>query len=390
MKTRDEITAARKRRRRKYQLRRLLVFVIAIAVALGIILLISRVDMFTFRGIGDFFQTTFAKRPGYPVLLDGSKPLRVVPISNANAVLTDSELIVKGNGGGELLRSSHSFQSPDIRGAGSRILLFDRGNRSFSVYNRTGMLFSDESEYSIISADIASDGTVIILTRGDSSMSQIKVLTGSNYTTLFTWFGAKGAPYSCGISDNGNEIYFTGLVPAEGGLKTVFTVIDVGKREQRSEREVRGIIKKVYQNGAKYTLVGDEAVYLLNSNLEIEAEYPLTIVPSIRVSKENGPLAIAFGDNHQSDLNYILILSDRLEEVSKIEGVGPVEDMYMASDRLYVLSGNTVYAMQTDGTIVETYETDIKAIRVFVIGGKLSVLLPDRIEQPQKIKQQTN
>ncbi|MCL2539275.1 MAG: DUF5711 family protein [Oscillospiraceae bacterium] len=379
----DEVTAARRKRRRKYHLRRLYFAVATLATVFVIAVVAGGINVFTFRGIGDYLSVAFAKDEGYPVMLESAKPLKLLPMKRALAVLTERELLVKGNRGAELLRIGHNYSSPAMRSTGNRILLFDSGNYVFSVYNRTSRLSNGESEYPIISGDIASDGTAVILTRGERTVSQLRVLSGRNYSTLFSWQGAKGFPYGCGISENAKQAYISALTAVRGGVDTIFTAVDIAKKEQRAEIQIPGIVIRVYESASKYIVLTDKGAFLINDKFEMEASYQFSRMPVIGVSKEGGLLAVAFGDNQQPDINYVVILTEKLAPVKTVEGVGPVDDMYMATDKLYLLSAGNIHVLLPDGERIGTYETELRAGRVFLMNSRVYVLLPDRIDQPE-------
>lgn len=383
MKTRDEITAARRKRRRKYQLRRFMTLVVSLMLLTGVILLINSIQLYTFRDIGDYFKTAFSGGDGYPSMLVSTKPLKVTALKNAAAVLTDSELIIKGNKGGELLRAAHNYSNPSMQASGSRVLVYDSGNRGFSVYNRTSGLFYSESEYPIISADIAADGTVAVLTRGDRSVSQLLILSGKNYATLLTWYGAKGFPMNCGIIDNGREVYVASLIAVMGGIDTIFTTIDTVKLTQRSETVIPGTFMRAYESSEGYVVITDKGSYLYDRELKLKNKYEFSRIPVLRVSGEGGNLAIAFGDNQQPDINHIIVLSAALEEILRIDSAGAVDDLCMAADRFYQLSSGIIHEIKFDGEYTARYETQLKAYKVFLFGNKVSVLLSDRIDRPE-------
>jgi len=386
MKTLDEVTAARRKRRRKYHLRRLYALVAALAVIFMAVAVLGRINLFTFRGIGDSFAVAFAKNEGYPVMLESAKPLKLLQLKRSVAVLTERELLVKGNRGSELLRVSHNYSYPSMQSCETRVLLYDSGNRTFSVYNRTSHLFSGESEYPIVAGGIASDGTAVILTRGDRTVSQLRVLSGSNYSTLFLWQGAKGFPLGCGITENGKEAYVSTLFAEKGGLGTSFTIIDIAKKEQRAEIKLSGVAMRVYESASKYIILTDKGVYLINDKNEVEASYSFSRMPVIGASKEGGLIAVAFGDNQQPDINFVTILTEKLALVKTIENIGAVDDIYMTSDKLYLLSAGRINVLLPDGEQVETYETELKAGKVFLVGNRVFALLPDRIDQPVPAK----
>lgn len=385
----DEITAARKKRRRKYHLKRGLRAVLLLLVLAAVVFVIVNVQMTTFKNLGDWLKVTFSGGGGFPVALGSGRPLQMLPLSGTFATLTESELIVTGNGGKALQRVQHGYTDPVLFGNGGKLMVVAHGGRDFSVYNRTGELFSSETEYAIISADIASNGVACVLTRGDRTTSELKVYSGGNYTHLFTWYGAKGFPLLCSISERGDEIAVVSLTVSSNGIRSIFTVIDVASKEQRAELELDGTVLRVYRSGGRYIVVTEQKALLLDASLDRLAEYSFSKMPILSVAMDRGNhLAVAFGDNNQPDINYILLLSDRLEELAVLDDVGTVRDLYVTQDRLHILSDGEVLVVQNDGTAIERYHTDIKAEQVFLVKNRVTVLLPDRVEQPERVKEE--
>ena len=376
----DELTLARRRKRRKYRIRRFIAVISLIAVVIPIVILVDKVNIYTFKSIGDFFETTFAANKGYPAMLNSSKPLDALELKGATALLTSSELIVKGTRGAELFRHTHGYSNPLIDVGKTRIIIYDSGNKGYSIYNRTGQLFSSDSEYPIVSSSIAGNGMAAILTRGERSLSELEILSSTNYLTYFTWYGVSGFPLYCNFSNDSSEVYVVTLNVTNSEVVSIITFIDMDKREEKAAITLSGVVLKVYDDDTGYTVVTDTGAFRINGEYMLENRYMFSKTPILGISKKDNYLAIAFGDNNRVDVNNIVILGDKLEQQVKLTNVGSVDYIYMTSNYLYLLSSGRIYGITPSGEYSLSGEMVSRANSIFMIGNKVYVLLNDRIE----------
>lgn len=381
----DEITIARKRKRRRYHLRRFIAVISLFAILIPVIILVDKVNIYTFRSIKDFFETTFASNKGYPAMLNSSKPSCAQELKGATAVVTSSELIIKGNRGAELFRHTHGYSNPLMNTGKTRVILYDSGNKNYSIYNRTGEMFAAESEFAIVSAAMANNSTAAVLTRGERSFSQLEVLSSTNYLTSFTWLGVTGFPLSCNFSEDSKEVYVVTLNVNSREIISVITFIDVEKRIENAEVKLSGIVLEMYNDRNGYTAVTDKGVFRINQEYEIENRYMLSHTPILAISKSTNHTAIAFGDNNKSDINYIVILSNTLEELTTLDSVGAVDNICMTEEYLYLLSSSQVHAITKEGEYMMSCDILQRAKSIFLIKNKPYMLLHDRIEPLEMI-----
>jgi len=376
----DEITIARKRKRRRYRLRRFIAVVSLLIVIIPIVFLIDKVNIYTFRSIKDFFLVTFASNKGYPAMLNSTKPNCTEEMKGATAILTSSELIVKATRGAELFRYTHGYSNPLVDTGNTRIILYDSGNKNYSIYNRTGELYASETEYALVSAAMAPNGMAAILTRGERSFSKLEILSNTNYLTYFTWYGVSGFPLSCNFSYDSKEVYVVTLSVNSTEVISVITFIDIDKREENGEVKLSGMVLDIFSDKKGYTVVTDKGAYTINTEYMVDNKYLFSRTPILAISKSNDYLALAFGDNNRVDINHIVILSSDLKQKSSINDVGSIDCIYMTDDYLYLLSSGKTYGISSsEGEYLLVCDILTRAKSIFMIRNKLYVLLHDRI-----------
>ena len=376
----DEVTIARKRRRRRYHRRRFIAAITIITIITAIVIIASNINLYTFRNIKDFFTVTFAKNDGYPAMLVSSKPITAKELKGATAILTGSEVILKGTRGSELFRYTHGYSNPAIDVGKTRLIIYDSGNKSYGILNRTGILYQDESELPIVSAAISNSGTVAVLTRGERSLAQLEVKSNIDYLSDFIWYGVSGFPLSCNFSLDNKEIYVVTLSATNSGIVSILTFIDLDKKIEVGEVTLGGMILEVYGDSRQYTVVTDKGVYLLNNEHKTDISYSFSRTPILSIAKSDNYLALSFGDNSKADVNYTIILSNELEPLVTIKDIGVVDGTYMTSDLLLVLTSGRVKGFTPLGVEISECELVTRAVNIFTVRNKLYLLLNDRID----------
>ena len=386
----DEITAARRKKRRKVQARRFFWFLVALVVVLGAVTMINFVTKTTFLDIGDF-ASALLKGGGYPTALGERAPIQVERMSMAYAVLTPNQLMTFSSGGARLMELGHGFLNPCIAAAGNRLLLYNAGSRDVEIYNRSKHIAGFKTEYAIIDAEVAGDGTVAILTLSDRSACQFEVYRNGDYKKLFTWFGSEGFPTGVYIDEKGGAVAVARIITREGRLRTLLTSVDVSvastapdpNKAQKYEVELDGMTLAAYFDGKNLIAVTDRAAYLLDDKGNVAATYEFPQAPILKIAHDQSKgVAVAFGDNLQPAVNRVVILSRNLKEQGVIDSCGAVDDLYLASTRLVVLGGGRVSEYDLQGTLRKQYETPRNALAVVELNG-LVVVLPDRAIRPK-------
>lgn len=395
----DEITAARRKKRRKVQARRFFWFLVALVVIFGAIAVVNSVTKTTFLDIGDFATTLFKGGGGYPVVLGEHAPIQAERMSMAFAVLTPNQLLTFSSGGARLMEADHSFLNPCIAAAGNRLVLYNASSRDVEIYNRSQYIAGFKTEYAIIDAAVAEDGMVAVLTQSERRACQLEVYRNGDYKRLFTWYdGSAGFPTGVYVDEKSATVAVARVITHDGRLYTLLTSIDISSasvgsdavKAENYEIEFEGLTLAAYFDGENLIVATDQAGYLLDGAGNITASYEFPHESILRVARNQGKgLAVAFGDNLQSAINSVVILSRNLKEQCVIHNCGLAEDMVLTSTRLYLLGGGRVSEYDTQGNLKKQYEVPYNAFAMLELNG-LVVILPDQAIRPNKTISQEN
>ncbi|MEG2233600.1 MAG: DUF5711 family protein [Oscillospiraceae bacterium] len=387
----DEITDARRKKRRKYKLKRLLRFTFALALVLIAVILVNTVTVTTFNDIKDGLTTFFTFSGGYPAELGKSSPTQVAQMSRAYAVVTENEFIIKSQSGKNLFYENHGFVSPYIAASGNRAVLYNRESKDVRVYNRTGPVAELKTDFSIVDLDISSNGVLGVLTQSDRYMSELAIYQNGKYEKVMTWKGAAGFPISTSMSDNGSSAAVASVIARNGKIYTTITSIDVARQSQRYETEISGLcVKLICENDGSVTMITDESAVRVVTDGTVKNTYTFGDVPLLFFAKDKGnKIALGFGDNSRPAINSVLILNSNLEVTVTIENCGIIKDIYLSSNRLYILGNKFVTAYSMAGEAVKTYDADPRALNLVEFSSIMEIL-PDRVQKLDEHKSEEN
>lgn len=378
----DEIAVARRRKRRKIKWKRFLKFIAALVVLTVAILIAANTNATTLSDTKDFFKTVFAWSGAYPAELGSSAPSEVEQMSMAYAVVTENEFMVMAQGGKRLMTEKHGFVSPYVTAAGNRAVLFNRASRDLRVYNRTALLAEVRTEYAIVDVAVSDNGNLAVLTESDLYMCELAIYTNGKYEWKMTWKGAQGFPYAVAISPDGSRAAAATVDLKNGEIVTYITVIDIAKETERYVCEVPGLCVQLWcdSDGAA-TAVTDSSAVAVSSGGEIRYSYDFDGRQLISVARDEGSkLALGFGDNSRATVNEAVILGRNLAESAVIENCGKIKDMYLASNRLYILGDARVTAYNVNGTVNKILEADPDAVKLVEFASIIEIL-PDRADR---------
>jgi len=295
------------------------------------------------------------------------------------ALVTSDSLLTFTAGGSSLMSVKHGYLLPCIDAAGSRLVLYSARSRDISVYNRSKQLVSFKTQYSIVDAAISAEGTLVILTESERYPCQMEVYRNGRYEKALTLLIANGFPMGVYISDNGTHAVAVRLRTEGGELHSLMSVLDIRSEQIIYEQQVAGIALQAYFIGGVLFVITDTGIYRLSADGSIESSRMFTGLPVLAITFDGiQNIAVAFGDNTQSSINYVSVYSRTLEERGHIALGAKLSDMFMSGERIYLLSDGCIEEYDYNGTARRTFETPQNTCSIIYIDGIVAVL-PDRM-----------
>lgn len=176
-KTSDLVEYRKKRKQRKLLTKLIVVaavFVLALLVAANFNAIIEPL-----RGIASRIDTKTSDEIGFPIKLSGSASYSFDSFGDNFSLLTDTYLYTYGMNGGQNYAVRHSYSKPVQCTNSKRILLYDKDYNSFSLYNKTRLIYSNTVEDKIVFASLGGNDSAAVVTNSDRYSNIIYVYDGN-------------------------------------------------------------------------------------------------------------------------------------------------------------------------------------------------------------------
>lgn len=363
-------------RRRKKRMRRMAIFVVALALLLAYITGIFGASIAV---IGDVFENVriaFIKGEGYPVDIPVTKFKKSEAIGSNTAYLGETDLVVLSSSGAETLRIQHGYTNPAIATSNTRICVYNRGGTELQVESVTRTLFKQTFEKAILLANMSENGYLAVATKSVGYMAQVTVYNAS-FEDLYIVY-LTDTPMLITFGDNSNQLAIASYIANGGALHTEINLYSKGEPATKIYKENSLALQMHYLNSNELLVLYDDCiiVYNINSGEEL-GRYVYNGSTILRTDSTKGNnIAMVFGDEKQTALNKVVVVSEEMQEVLQIPVGVAVEDVLITRDRLYILTGTQVLKYDLKGELLETIDLEnygtqlIYSKKVLVITAK--------------------
>ena len=327
---------------------------------------------YTFKDIG--YIKSYGESA--PSALTYSHPVRNQSFSvfkNGLCVASDSEIKMFTLTGRMTFTSGSEFTNPRTSVSDEHILIYDQGRQSFALYNSFICVYSEKLDYPIAYADMAKDGSFLVVTSSSSYASVLRFYNSK--FELVCEYSKNDRVIGASLSSNGRYAAVLS-VKAEGGSPvSVLNVIDT--------KNSRVISTTEYRDSMPYSceyLTDDRILVLLDGRCAVVdasgGEVQEYVYPASLQSYDifNGKFALLFdgdGDTAKSTVT-VFDSNGRPSFTTSVEGA--VIDMRIGDGYVYFLrSGNVTRISDALGSKSET-QTDRGNSRLVVFSdGKVAV-----------------
>lgn len=282
--------------------------------------------------------------------------------------------IISANGFSDL-EYQIAYANPQIVENGNRILVYDKGGYSYSVFNKTGKIYEKKLLTTILNANISYDGNVAIVTN-ESGYRGVLLAYDKNQREIYKW--ATSDYYIMDAVINDNNIYVTTFYQNVQILNSKVLKLSFSSNKIIDELifENELITDVHFLESGKISLTSSKNIYLIDKRLKITTKEPLYSNILLFKHIKDGVLYIdqEYSDGYKNKICFVSSKNktEQLNFQDEIKSIS-VNETYMA-----VLTKNSVLIYNTRGLISET---DIKAKDVVITKQGLTyVLYSDYIE----------
>lgn len=254
---------------------------------------------------------------------------------NGLAVVSDREYKFFTLTGRTTLMNGSDYTDPRICTSDSTALIYDAGKNDFSVYNSFICVYSEKLEYPINFADMADDGSFVLVTRSKNYATSARIYNSD--FEIISEYSKNDYIISSKMTSDGKYTVFMSLDSLDGDKKVTVSVLRNGRSELYSSFVNIGDMPYSFEilSNDKIAVFYDSKFVIYNFKGSVKEEYVYPSTLTYVCADKNG-FTLAFKDNA---INSSLLISFD-ENGNQIRLVNLDASLYSLARH-----GNYVYAL---------------------------------------------
>lgn len=212
------------------------IFLILVIAFLGLFLWLNRENLHP-ETIVDWLHEKIVGMgvgDGYPTSIVGSTVAEGnFTSSNGDLIaVSDTHLTVMNSTAKELMSRQHSFTTPALKVAGTRMLVYNLGGKGYQVETYTKTLVKEPGEEKIFGGGISSEGTYALLTESEGYFGKLTVYTPDN-KERFRYRFSTSYPTAVAVDGTAGKALVTGVASKDGALLSSLYLLDMNSTESQ-------------------------------------------------------------------------------------------------------------------------------------------------------------
>ncbi len=286
---------------------------------------------------------------GTPNELNYSKPVQnqvFHDFKNGLLVASDSEIKMFTSTGRVTMTDGSDFTNPRISTSKGYALIYDQGRKLFSVYNSFVKLYSENTDYAISNADMADNGSFLVVTGSKNYNSVIHVYDES--FNKISEYSKNAYVISASLSSNGRYAAILSLSALEGSGISTLNVIDCKKNTVISETSFEGYMPYIceFLTDDNIAVFLDNKVCSINKKGKLISEYNYPSNAE-KIEFADDKFAILFSENGIGESKTLEIFDSKCNKTFSKNIDGNVTDIALKNNFVYVLKSRELLRIST-------------------------------------------
>ena len=292
---------------------------------------------------------------GYPIT-EPDRGIKSVYMQGNNVLtFTDTSLAIYNKNGKQVRSILHGYNSPAICVTQTRTLIYDRGASVFRVDNNYETLFEKKTDNSIITADMAENGTFAIATMISGYSAEIKIYN-KNFIEKSTRNISGGDVTSLCVCKDGKHIVVVTVTASGGYYRSTISKYDLNSDSPVAETTYDGVVILSIEQltNGNFLLIGDSLCAVINDKLVKQSELSYNGEQLADYDVYGSQAALLLGS---STLNYTVvnIAPDGKEKSRKLYDT-EIASVLKQENTTYVLKSESIDSLDESCNVVKTYE----------------------------------
>ncbi len=322
----------------------LVVFIAIIAIAANFSSIVEPL-----RGIASKIETKTSDEVGFPIKLSGSASYSFDSFGDNFSLLTDTYLYTYAMNGGQNFALRHGYTNPVQCTNSKRVLLYDKDYGSFSLYNKTKLLYSEKVEEKIVFASLGGNDTAAVVTNSDRYSNIIYIYDGRGewkYTRKYIDENVMNVQFS----SEERYIYVTVMGVENGEIYTAVYKYDTTNETDAiwSYKLLKSSvpIKMYVKNGRVCVLYNDYAISLSETDGSLIGQKDfLGTVQCCDYGGDN--LGLIYLDS-SSNKKVLTVLDSEMNVLGTKTVTPNINKIISDGSRIYIIESGTIYGYDSN------------------------------------------
>lgn len=301
------------------------------------------------------FVKSLSIKNNFPVQIQGEKIMTENLQLNSGYIvaLSDSFFNVLSKKGKLIQSEKHNFSNPNIKSAGLRHIIFDRGGKNFKISSNTRTLYTSETEQNILTASIANDGTYAVVTQSPRYLAELYVY-GINNSLKFKISFSDYYITNIEINSSSSEIALSGISAYNGDIISNVYIVDNASKTIKSQFELPDNMVtdiKYFANG-NVVAIGDKYSAFISPKTKsvTKKDYENKILKFYDFDKSNTLCVCISSSINESSRDTIIKLNDQAEEILKIQTDQSFNDVILKGEKIIGVTKNKIFSYNMWGS----------------------------------------
>ena len=289
-----------------------------------------------------------------PSVLNYSMPVQnqdFTVLKNGLAVASDSEIKLFTSTGRMTLTSGSEFTNPRMSSSDEYVLIYDQGRQSYAIYNSFICLRSEKLDFPISYADMAENGSFLIVTSSKSYASLVRIYDSA--LEPVSEYSKNDRVISASLSSDGRYAAVLSVSAVDGDALSTFSVIDAHWSSVKYTVSFKGSMPYAcdFLSDDRIAVILDDkaVVFDRNGSQRSEYAYPQSLE---RFDIRDGRFALLFKDAGDARNNTVAVFNKDGTPILTDVISGTVRDMKLSNSTVFLLESKEIVRISTSlGTV---------------------------------------
>lgn len=317
----------------------------------------------------------------FPVIIKSEQVADFATFSNNIAVLTKSSVIIYNLNGKKLNTIMHGYINPVIKESRQRILTYDRGGTKLRVDTENTKIGDLTFSNSIITAEIALTGELVVVTTSDRYACEIEVYDNTLRNITYRYLSTEVIS-SVEFSSDRKNIIGNSITSVNGILSCNLYRLDITTGDDAEIISVADILPLSVSYGNKNTvkILGSDCIVTVNLDTGDQSKYYYKGNLQHFAKSSNGE-TVLINKSMYSNYSTVTVISATGEVSASRDVNSEIIDVYCNGSKIAILSRSDIYDFNMDLNLLNEFSLK-KTMKNIVYGNSnIYVLGVDTIEE---------